>query len=97
MPETFFQGFEREDQSGDDCVTTEVLVEFTMSPIIPAVLYGNYPSPAEGGEVEIVKVHTDAEGWGAKWSDEEDETWCRWIEQNVRPEGLGDYPDYYDD
>jgi len=90
MGETYFQGFTRVDD-------TEVLVEFSMTPITPAVIWGPHASPEEGGEVEIISVHTDADGWAAKWSDEENEVWCDWIEKNIKPEDLGDYPDYYDD
>lgn len=34
----------------------EVRVIYDVSPIIPARLYGDYPQPAEGGEVEIISV-----------------------------------------
>jgi len=35
----------------------QVEVEFTCSPFIPAVLYGDHPQPEEGGEREIVSVN----------------------------------------
>ncbi len=34
----------------------EIDVEYTATPIVPAVLYGDYPQPAEGGEVEVLSV-----------------------------------------
>lgn len=37
----------------------EVHVIYDVTPFIPAVLYGDYPQPAEGGEVEIISVKHD--------------------------------------
>ena len=51
MPQfTFDTTIERDDESLDVTVTYEV------SAYVPARLYGDYPQPAEGGEVEIVSV-----------------------------------------
>lgn len=41
-------------ERGDDEI--DVRVVYDVSPIIPARLYGDYPQPAEGGEVEIIKA-----------------------------------------
>lgn len=37
----------------------EVEVTYSVTPFVPAVLYGDYPQPAEGGEVEILSVRRD--------------------------------------
>lgn len=37
----------------------EVEVTYSVTPFVPAVLYGDYPQPAEGGEVEILSVRHD--------------------------------------
>lgn len=76
--------FYREEEDGAE---TKVTVEFTMTPPIPAT----WDDPAEGGEVEIIKAHTDAEGWAAKWSDAEDEKWCLWLMENFE---YDDGPDF---
>ena len=34
----------------------EVRVIYDVTPFVPARLYGDYPQPAEGGEVEIISV-----------------------------------------
>jgi hypothetical protein len=39
---------------GDDEI--ELAVIYDVTPFIPARLYGDYPQPAEGGEVEIISV-----------------------------------------
>lgn len=80
MPRTHETTFERDDE-------TEVTVEYTISPVIPATWY----EPAEGGEVEIVRV-TDADGVEIKWTDDEDEKWCSWIAENH--DFSDDYEDY---
>jgi len=35
----------------------QIEVEFSCSPFVPAVLYGDHPQPEEGGEREIVSVN----------------------------------------
>lgn len=81
MPRTHETTFERADE-------TEVTVEYTITAIVPAT----YWEPAEGGEIEIVKV-TDAEGNPAQHTDEEDEKWCNWIAENHNH--WDDYDDDY--
>ena len=39
---------------GDDEI--ELAVIYDVTPFVPARLYGDYPQPAEGGEVEIISV-----------------------------------------
>ncbi|PKR55437.1 hypothetical protein [Thalassospira marina] len=68
---TFFHEFYRENEQ-------KVLVEFTKTPEVPAT----YWHPAEGGEVEIVKVCAGEDGWNAKWTDAEDEEWSGWLAEN---------------
>lgn len=47
-------------ERGDEEI--ELAVIYDVSPFIPAVLYGDYPQPAEGGEVEVISVkHKGAE------------------------------------
>lgn len=82
MARTYFHDFYREAEDGTE---TKVTVEFTMTPAIPAT----WDDPAEGGEVEIVKAHTDAEGWGAKISDAEVEKWTLWLMENYETDDDG--------
>ncbi len=37
----------------------DVRVIYDVTPYVPARLYGDYPQPAEGGEVEIISVTRD--------------------------------------
>lgn len=53
-------------------------------------------SPSEGGEAEIIKAHTEADGWNAKWSDEEDQKWTNWIHENRPADELEADPYEYD-
>lgn len=47
-------------ERGDEEI--ELAVIYDVSPYVPAVLHGDYPQPAEGGEVEIISVkHKGAE------------------------------------
>lgn len=40
----------------------ELFVIYDVTPLVPARLYGDYPQPAEGGEVELISVkHNGAE------------------------------------
>lgn len=75
MARTYLHTFYRE---ADDGTETAVTVEFTQTPNISAT----WDDPAEGGEVEIVKAHTEAEGWSAKYSDAENEKWTTWLMEN---------------
>ncbi len=70
MPHTHETEFERADE-------TAVVVEYTISNFVPA----SYWQPAEGGEVEIVKVF-DTDRNVIQHTDEEDEKWCLWIAEN---------------
>lgn len=81
MTRTHLTTFERDDE-------TEVTVQYTITPIIPQT----YWQPAEGGEVEIVKV-TDENNVAIQTTDEEDEKWCLWISENHED----DSDDYYED
>ena len=38
-------------------VEIELAVIYDVTPYVPARLYGDYPQPEEGGEVEIISVH----------------------------------------
>lgn len=49
-------------ERGDEEI--ELSVIYDVSPFIPAVLYGDYPQPAEGGEVEIISVKCDGKEFG---------------------------------
>lgn len=42
---------------GDDEI--ELAVIYDVTPFVPARLYGDYPQPAEGGEVELISVKRD--------------------------------------
>lgn len=46
-------------ERGDDEI--ELRVVYDVTPLIPARLYGDYPQPAEGGEVEIISVKRDGQ------------------------------------
>lgn len=47
-------------ERGDD--ELELAVVYEVTPLIPARLYGDYPHPAEGGDVEIISAkHNGAE------------------------------------
>ncbi len=84
MPRTFFQDFDRDDE-------TEVTVEYTISGGC-APHYGsmNYPGhPGEPPEVEIVKAFNDA--GAVTLTQAEDERMCLWIAENHIDE-----PDYDD-
>ena len=69
-----------------------VTVEYKRSPYYGMVgpSWDDPGSPAEGGEVTIIKAHTEAEGWEAKWSDEEDQQWTDWLHANREPDELED-------
>lgn len=84
MARTHFQSFERDDE-------TEVTVEYTISDYDPGVLSGPPENcyPPEGGEVEIIRVFTDA--GDVTFTDDEAEKWSDWIAQNH------DFDDDYDD
>ena len=90
MSRTFFHDFYREDADGNE---TQVTVEYSATPYVPAQTYGPAENcyPAEGGEIEINRVHTDADGWGARWSDDEDEKWRTWLAENPDMAAHGDY------
>ena len=49
-------------ERGDEEI--ELTVIYNVSPFVPAVLYGDYPQPAEGGEVEIISVKCDGAEFG---------------------------------
>lgn len=46
--------FETSIERGDEEI--ELRVIYDVTPFVPARLYGDYPQPAEGGEVEIISV-----------------------------------------
>lgn len=46
-------------ERGDEEI--ELAVIYDVSPFVPARLYGDYPQPAEGGDVEIISVKCDGE------------------------------------
>lgn len=72
----------------DDEQETEVTVEYTISPYIPATgpSYSSGGEPAEGGEVEIVGVTVtnplDRVTVAIKWTDAEDDRWSTYICEN---------------
>ena len=72
---THFTTFERDDE-------TEVIVEYTITPVILAFISGPPEDcyPAEGGEVEIIKVSVGPDE--VKWTEAEADKWCSWIVQN---------------
>lgn len=49
-------------ERGDEEI--ELSVIYDVSPFVPAILYGDYPQPAEGGEVEIISVKCDGAEFG---------------------------------
>ena len=67
--------FEREDGM-------EVTVGYTVTPYDPGRTSGPPEDcyPPEGGEAEIVYV-LDPEGHHVDWTEEENERWCKWIEE----------------
>jgi len=73
MARTYYMDFERDDE-------TEVTVEYSITPYDPGNTYGPAENcyPPEGGEVEIVKVFSDADP-DVKITDDEDTKWCREI------------------
>jgi hypothetical protein len=76
MSRTHYTSFEREDG-------TEVAVEYTISQYDPGVSSGpaEICYPPEGGEVEIISVKDEA-GNSVKWTDDEDQKWSDYIQQN---------------
>lgn len=46
-------------ERGDDEI--ELSVIYDVTPFVPARLYGDYPQPEEGGEVEIITVKRDGQ------------------------------------
>ena len=44
-------------ERGDEEI--ELAVVYDVSPFVPARLYGDYPQPAEGGDVEIISIKCD--------------------------------------
>lgn len=48
----------------------EVRVIYDVTPMIPARLYGDYPQPAEGGEVEIISITRDGKPFQPTQSEE---------------------------
>ncbi len=46
--------FETTIERENDSIDVDVI--YTVTPYRPAVLYGDYPQPAEGGEIEIISV-----------------------------------------
>lgn len=80
MPRTHETEFERADE-------TVAFVEYTITDVVSAT----YWQPAEGGEVEIMKV-TDADGKEVQYTPEEDERWSLWIAENHSfDDGWDDY------
>jgi hypothetical protein len=81
MAHTHETEFERDDE-------TVVYAEYTISNFVKA----SYRQPAEGGEVEIVKV-TDADGNLVQYTADEDEEWSSlWISENHKfDDGLDGY------
>ena len=73
---TYETTFERDDGS-------EVTVGYTISPYDPGVLSGPPEDcyPPEGGDAEILYA-LDPDGSHVEWTDEEDEQWRSWVEQN---------------
>lgn len=51
--------FDTSIERGDDEI--ELRVVYDVTPYVPAQLYGDYPQPEEGGEVEIISVKRDGE------------------------------------
>lgn len=89
MARKYYQEFWRD---VDGSTEIKVTVEFTQAPVISAT----YDDPEEGGEVEILKAHTDADGWDAKWSDEEEARWIQYLEENPVPDNGPDADDLRD-
>ena len=71
-----------------DDTEEDVELEYTATPYIPAVLYGDNSSPAEGGEIELLKVTNEA--GEITWSDKEEQVWLDYIAEHHRDEE----PDY---
>lgn len=49
-------------ERGDEEIELHVI--YDVSEYVPARLYGDYPHPAEGGEVEIISVKCDGAEFG---------------------------------
>lgn len=89
MARTFFQDFDRDDES-------PVTVEYTITGGCAAQTYGPPEDcyPAEPPEVEIVKSFNDA--GPITLTDAEDERMCLWIAEN-HEEDEPDYDDWRDE
>jgi hypothetical protein len=61
--------FDTEIERGDFDV--ELRVTYSVTPFVAARLYGDYPQPAEGGEVELISVQHNGKPF--KLADEEEE------------------------
>ena len=78
-----YQNYFRELPDGSEI---EIEIEYTASPYIPATLYGDNSFPAEGGEIEILRVWTEAEGWEGTWTDLEDQKWNDYLVEHHEDE-----------
>lgn len=81
MARKYTHDFYRMNEDGSETLVT---VEFTQTPFIPARISGPPEDcyPAEGGEVDIQRAWTEADGWNAKYSDTEEEKWTEWLQEN---------------
>lgn len=89
----FTTSIERDDDEID------VRVIYDVSPIVPARLYGDYPQPAEGGEVEIIKaefVGVDAATMPAPLTDGEFEALQTEAEERAQSDLEGEAADRAD-
>lgn len=64
---------------GDDEI--ELSVIYDVTPFVPAQLYGDYPQPAEGGEVELISVKLG--GADCQLSDEQEAALIRECEERA--------------
>lgn len=87
MARTHFMDLERDDE-------TEVTVEYKISAFDPGVCSGPAEDcyPPEGGEVEIIKVFSDA--GPVKSTDAEDEKWSAYIAENHNHDDSYDFLEY---
>jgi hypothetical protein len=93
MATTYYVDFERADG-------TEVTVEYSICDYDPGVSSGpaELCYPPEGGEVDIVKVFTEANP-DIKITDEEDAKWSKSIfeDHDFSADDYDDYDDWRDD
>ena len=97
MMTTIHTPYELERLVADDYECIDLDVEFEITPFRPAVLYGDYPSAAEGGEIEITGVTLKGSKEQFALTDDEEKALYAWIEDQDWSDDMGPDPDYQRD